>query len=177
MNIQGKLQIEQYMLKKIDEVIDEEDIQHHTSNKKICVSVRYLNDSITNIYKSYKKANPNTKIGRSSFYKNIPKEYKKAKKRTDLCPICENGKKNLYCWKSLQKKINRDNFIPINIGKLKEEIAFVEYHKKFVEIQRGCFHAEIFNIKSQQGILLVDFKENLKLGGSSNELNQDFYHK
>jgi hypothetical protein len=156
---------------------DNEDIETYISNKKICVSVRYLNNSITNLYKLYKKTYPNKKISRSTFFNNIPKEYKKAKKRTDLCPICENGKKNEQCWKILQQKINKDQFKPINISKLKEEIEFTKYHKKFVEIQRACFHAEIYNLKSQHAILLVDFKENLKLGGSPNELNQDFYNK
>ena len=91
---------------------------------------------------------------------------------------------NLWEWKkewrlleNIKKKISIDNFISININKLKEEIEFCKFHKKLVEIQRACFHAEIYNITSQQGILLVDFKENLKLGGSPNELNQDFYNK
>jgi hypothetical protein len=167
-----------YIKRKIEDIIeDEEEIQTSMSNKKQCISVRYLNNSITNLYKLYKETNPNTKIKRSSFFKNIPKEYKKAKKRTDLCPICENGKKNEQCLKNLQKKISLNNFIPINIDNLKNEIECTKIHKKFVEIQRACFHAEIYNIKSQQAILLIDFKENLKLGGSPNELNQDFYYK
>ena len=96
---------------------------------------------------------------------------KKAKKRTDLCPIYENRKKIEQCWKNLQKKISLNNFVPIDIENLKNEIEFTKFHKKFVEIQRACFYSEIYNIKSQQGILLMDFKENLKLGGFPNELN------
>jgi hypothetical protein len=90
--------------RKIDEVIDNEDNHCQVANKKICVPVRYLNNSITNLYTLYKNSNLNSKMGRSSFFKNIPPEYKKAKKRTDLCPICENGKETINCWKILQKK-------------------------------------------------------------------------
>jgi hypothetical protein len=76
---------------------DSEDIQPILSNKKIKIytPVRYLNNSISNLYKKYKQDNPTKKMGRSSFYNNIPKEYKKAKKFTDLCPICEGHKKNI----------------------------------------------------------------------------------
>jgi hypothetical protein len=77
----------------------------------------------------------------------------------------------------LKSKLSIKTFQPININILKTEIEYSKYYKTFVDIQRACFHAEIFNLKSQHGILLIDFKENLKLGGSPNELNQDFYNR
>src|SRR5579871_981857 len=158
---------------------DSEDIQPILSNKKIkiCTPVRYLNNTISNLYKKYKQDNLTKKISRSSFYNNIPKEYKKAKKFTDLYPICEGYKKNMQCWRSLKSKLSIKTFQSININILKIEIKYNKYHKIFVDIQRACFHAEIFNLKSQHGILLIDFKENLKLRGSSNKLNQDFYNR
>lgn len=82
---------------------DDEDIQPLLSNKKICIPIRYLNNSKNNLFKLFKKQNPTLKMSRSSFYKNIPKEYKKATKFTDLCPICENLKKNEKYWRSLKK--------------------------------------------------------------------------
>ena len=57
-------------------------------------------------------------------------------------------KKNEQYLKTLKKHKNIDTFISINIDKLKKEIEFTQYHKKFVEIQRSFFHSEIFNIKS-----------------------------
>src|SRR5579871_4393075 len=80
-------------------------------------------------------------------------------------------------WRSLKSKLSIKTFQSININILKIEIEYSKYHKIFVDIQRACFYAEIFNLKSQYGILLIDFKENLKLGGSPNELNQNFYNK
>ena len=76
---------------------DSKDIQPILSNKKlkIYIPIRYLNNSISNLYKKYKQDNPTKKISRSSFYNNIPKEYKKAKNFTDLCSICEDHKKNM----------------------------------------------------------------------------------
>src|SRR5579871_3218856 len=158
---------------------DSEDIQLILSNKKIkiCIPVRYLNNSISNLYKKYKQNNLTKKISRSTFYNNIPKEYKKAKKFTDLCPICESHKKNMQCWRSLKSKLSIKTFQLININILKTEIEYGKYHKTFIDIQRACFHTEIFNLKSQYSILLMNFKENLKLGGSPNELNQDFYNR
>src|SRR5579871_1096224 len=158
---------------------DSEDIKPILSNKKIkiCTPVRYLNNSISNLYKKYKQDNPTKKISRSSFYNNIPKEYKKAKKFTDLCPICEGHKKNMQYWRSLKSKLSIKTFQSININILKTEIEYGKYYKIFIDIQRAYFHAEIFNLKSQHSILLIDFKENLKLRGSPNELNQDFYNR
>src|SRR5579871_5408062 len=158
---------------------DSEDIQPILSNKKIKIytPVRYLNNSISNLYKKYKQNNPTKKISRSSFYNNIPKKYKKTKKFTDLCPICEGHKKNMQYWRSLKSKLSIKTFQLININILKTEIKYGKYHKIFIDIQRACFHAEIFNLKSQHSILLIDFKENLKLRGSLNELNQDFYNR
>src|SRR5579871_1767504 len=152
---------------------DSEDIQPILSNKKIkiCTPVRYLNNFISNLYKKYKQDNPTKKISRSSFYNNIPKEYKKAKKFTDLYPICEGHKKNMQYWRSLKSKLSIKTFQLININILKIKIEYGKYHKTFVDIQRAYFHTEIFNLKSQYGILLMDFKENLKFGGSLNKLN------
>src|SRR5579871_4799162 len=83
----------------------------------------------------------------------------------------------MQCWRSLKSKLSIKTFQLININILKTEIEYSKYHKIFVDIKRACFHAEIFNLKSQHGILLMDFRENLKLGGSPNELNQDFYNR
>src|SRR5579871_5234996 len=80
-------------------------------------------------------------------------------------------------WRSLKSKLSIKTFKLININILKIEIEYSKYHKIFIDIQRTCFHAEIFNLKSQHNILLIDFKENLKLRDSSNKLNQDFYNR
>src|SRR5579871_3409755 len=83
----------------------------------------------------------------------------------------------MQCWRSLKSKLSIKTFQPININILKIEIEYGKYHEIFIDIQRACFHAEIFNLKSQHSILLIDFKENLKLGSSLNELNQNFYNR
>ena len=77
----------------------------------------------------------------------------------------------------MKSKLSIKTFQLININILKIEIEYSKYHKIFFNIQKACFHAEIFNLKSQHSILLIDFKENLKLRGSPNELNQDFYNR
>src|SRR5579871_201018 len=83
----------------------------------------------------------------------------------------------MQCWRSLKSKLSIKTFQSININILKTEIKYSKYHKTFVNIQRAYFYVEIFNLKSQHSILLMDFKENLKLRDSPNELNQDFYNK
>jgi len=55
--------------------------------------VYFLEKSKSEIYKQLKNENPNLKLSISKFYKLCPKNFKKPKKLTDICPICINGKK------------------------------------------------------------------------------------
>ena len=59
--------------------------------KKILVPVRYLEESISNLYSQYSEVS-GSKISESTFRKYISKRYKKPKKATDLCHLCEIGK-------------------------------------------------------------------------------------
>jgi hypothetical protein len=68
----------------------DEHLEHKHIDKKY-VSVRYLNNSKLNLYSSWKSTHPQIKLSRSSFYKKIPRWFKKPSKFTDLCPICEVG--------------------------------------------------------------------------------------
>jgi hypothetical protein len=75
-------------------------------------------------------------------------------------------------------KYNQQRSINISVlTKLKEDINFYYTHKKLVDTQRNCYKLQLDNLKYKEGILIMDFKENLKLGGGPREFSQDFYNK
>ena len=60
---------------------------------------------------------------------------------------------------------------------LNNDINFYNIHKKLVDTQRDCFKLQMKNLKYQEGLLIMDFKENLKLGGGPREFPKEFYNK
>jgi len=156
---------------------EEADQNLNATKKRKYINVRYLDDTTSNLYYLFKKSYPDIKISKSTFFRNISNQYKKPSKLTDLCPICEAGREYEKKWKRLKQNMTLNNFNTTYINDLRSNIIYYKSHKKFIDIQRLCFNQEIKNIKSQHGVLVMDFKENLKLGGSPRELNQDFYHK
>jgi len=56
--------------------------------------VRYLEDSKLQLFHGFKAAYPGVKMSKSTFYKRVPKHYKEPSKLTDLCNICEAGKRD-----------------------------------------------------------------------------------
>src|SRR5579871_509936 len=63
------------------------------------------------------------------------------------------------------------------LTKLKNNINFYQVHKILVNTQRNCFKLQLKNLKYQEGILIIEFKENLKIEGSPREMSKEFYNK
>ena len=60
------------------------------------------------------------------------------------------------------------------IDQLKQTIEFYKIHTKLINTQKDCFKSQMENLKHTEGMLIMDFKENLKLGGCPREVSQDF---
>ncbi|OMJ09121.1 hypothetical protein AYI69_g10803 [Smittium culicis] len=98
---------------------------------------------------------PNLQLGLSTFYRLCPKNFKKSKKRTDMCPICINGEKNLKRLRSLD---NSGTAVTSEI--------------------RDRLHNEINNYEeSNECVVIMDFKENFRIGGGPVEIGANFYSK
>lgn len=123
--------------------------------------VYYLNDSKLAIFKKIKTKNPSVSLSQATYYKLIPRNYQYATKKTDMCDICISGKKAL--------KRNRDED--------EEMIAFYNSHKKIKEDQKSLYDKKVSSLENGECIIIVDFKENFKIGGSRIETSQSFYNK
>jgi hypothetical protein len=126
----------------------------------------YENLLSTEEYQSFKKRSPvkTFKLSTSYFYKLIKdfKIFKKPKKLTDLCPICEQLK-------------TKGNLLT------KEEIEMIELHRKIKNYQKDLAHKkstiEYLKAHPNEVTIIVDFKENIRLNQGGREISSDFFNQ
>lgn len=124
--------------------------------------VMNLQESKLSIYKKKISENPEISLSTSKFYQLCPKNYKYCKKKTDMCEICVNGRK-------LEKRLG-NNSKDIRIKYFKD-------HLDLNKDQKRCFRSKIDSLEKDECIVIMDFKENFKIGGGPVELSQSFYNK
>ena len=122
------------------------------------------------IYNDMKKENI-ISMSISTYYKLIPSNIIKSKKQTDMCNIC-NLKKSLETKKN--ECIEKEVPLPESI---KENLKSIELHEKFYRHQNKESSEDISELDSNSCVIVIDFKENFKLGGVPIETNNSFYEK
>jgi hypothetical protein len=127
--------------------------------------IYYLEKPKKEIYQLLKIDHPNLKLSLSKFYKLCPKNFKKASKMTDMCPICVNGK-------NIEKKLQ-----VTNNQELLNEVELYHQHLFFKDQQRNLFNESINSTTNSSCVIILDFKQNFKIGGGPIETNQQFYSK
>ena len=160
------------------------------------VPVRYLNNSISALHRNFQNEE-NISISKTSFRKCIEKHYKKAKKQTDKCELCELGKMHKRRAECMEGKLDqlRDQKkrrigggdqsnidheikkIRKNLKKLQEQLDFYNHHVEANTTQREEFKKQRKNLGNGACQVVIDFKENISIGGGSVETGRDFYNK
>ena len=172
-NLKGYLRNVPKSKKKLNEleistIKDYLDIYSRESSSKD-INVKYLEYSKKFIYNKYINDPITRKISYNTFLQYCPKNFKKGKKRTDVCGICEIG-----------KKLSNINVKSLNSRDKKEynrNIDILNKHKKVVENQKWAYNHIINNLDNESCVLILDFKENFKLSHGGNEISYDFYNK
>ena len=115
---------------------------------------------------------PNEKISQLTFFKYIPNNFISPKKRTDICPICSKKQK-------ITQALNNtnNNFSSENEQKLNNELKIIDHHQKIINHQKNQFNFSKENLEKGECILIMDFKENMKLGCGPDETKMDFFQK
>lgn len=145
------------------------------NGKKIPVPVRYLQCYPSEAFKEYLKNPSNPPVSYSSFKKYKPVEVIKAKRDTDLCAICKEGKVLENRLKSLLAKSSRTSEEETYLKELKENVKLYHQHRDLEETIRNIYRECKNNLKVGDAIIIMDFKENVALGKSQQETNRDFY--
>lgn len=117
------------------------------------------------LFTIYKLGREST-ICRATFYRCIPPNFGEAKKRTDLCELCYEG---------MLLKIRHTGMpLPENVA---NTLAVLENHIQVLQAQKAAFRAEVDNLDDRSVIIILDFKENMVIGGGLNEVGRTFYSK
>ena len=140
------------------------------------VPVHYKNVTDTESYTIWKKKQlrKGKKACSASTFKRYLKkikQLKKPKKATDMCPLCNEGKK---LEKRLSKLNIEDDFD--EILKLEAAIKLYKDHKSSHEHQHDCFRKEKLDLIEGEAILVCDFKQNIVINEDATvQLSHEYY--
>ena len=172
------------------------------SGEKTRVPVRYLSKPVSTLYTNFKIFDSESDFKSTKFREMIKKikYFKKPRRYTDLCEICESGKffekqilkfnktmcdnhehENLFiesCDNFRQRfhqlsEIQRDRY-----ETLKQNYLVYLHHHEHKEHQRQCFKDSMVNLFSKnEAIIVIDFKSNISLDIAQREVGLDFYNQ
>lgn len=114
------------------------------------------------IYKQLINEHPEIELSISTYYKLCPKKFKYIKKKTDMCDICFNGSK-------LVKKLGDTS--------LDKRVKYYKEHLELNQDQKAHFKNKLNNLHGEECVVVMDFKQNFKVGGGPVETSQCYYNK
>lgn len=114
------------------------------------------------IHKKMISENPEINLSLSTYYKLCPKRFKYVKKKTDMCDICVNGKK-------LERSLGENS--------QDKRVKFYKAHVELNKDQKSYFKQKLENLEHGECVVVMDFKQNFKIGGGPVEISQAYYNK
>ncbi|KAH7821592.1 uncharacterized protein MONOS_11334 [Monocercomonoides exilis] len=121
----------------------------------------------TKLWKEFSEET-NIKVSLSHFYK-LTTNFSKAKRRTDLCGMCE---KLSYLENKLKSSQNKNGLSSAEFHSLK----LLRQHRLVAEMQRKHYQSTVDNLKDGEAVFVFDFKEKWKLPIRKNQLQQEFFN-
>jgi len=105
------------------------------------------------------------------------KYLKKPRKNTDMCHICESGKRILKKIDILEKKTDLNENEKELLKDLLENKSLYDKHKEIYEKQKTAFKNQVSNISNpKEAVIVMDFKQNLVINEIHNtQLGRDWY--
>lgn len=179
----GRCALSQDMVQRIKKHVLSDSMSRPASNRTMKITnsssgdaervvVRFKNFSDGDAYNIWKEQEEEQKRGicsESSFrkiLKTIP-HLKKARKETDKCEICVEGKKNELKLNEILRKSNRRRLITLKDRderqKLRGYIELYEKHKSDNVHQRSSFKTMKETLPENEALLVMDFKANIVL--------------
>lgn len=166
------------------------------------VPARNLQDSIPQLFRQYNGTHENTQglyfycvcvyfrlhllflVSESTFRRVLKdeKRFVQSQKASDLCETCETGKLAKERLPLLQQSLSgcppeRQESLKEEIRKLQETVAKFDKHYATKTEQRNAFKLQRSTLTNNHGVVVLDFKENIVIGGGPREVNSTFYSK
>jgi hypothetical protein len=154
-------------------------LRNSSPSSSIAIPVYYLEKPKKDIFADLKMQHPNLKLSLSSFYKLCPRNFKKSAKMTDMCRVCVAGK-------AAEEKLQKIRSAPaaelaptadITKTKLEDEISFYRRHVQFKEQQQKYYERSVERTTNSSCVVVMDFKQNFKIGGGPVETGSNFFEK
>ena len=148
--------------------------------KKEEVLVQYPKCCVKCLYVNFCRENGN-RLSETKFRQLVPKNIKPSRKATDLCPYCEDLPKINKRKRDLIEEIessnpsNNLNDLNESFQKLDQYEIVINNHRNRNDLQRKAFEEGIEKLKEAEGMIVMDFKENIKLGPRPREVSSDYY--
>lgn len=108
-----------------------------------------------------------------TFCRFQPAHVRKSKRAVDKCDVCERGKEVERQAQKL-RQVAPTEPLPTQ---LEENLKILEIHKHLKTHQREKFKLHSTTCKPGEATIVMDFKENLKIGGGPVETGKLFYTK
>ena len=112
----SKKKLSEEMVTKIREYCEEESWPCPNRTVRNGQGVRYWRKPIQVIHAGFLKRNAEEKISLTTFRKYIPRNFKKPRRWTDLCKICETGRKKVSQIEKLLRSCNAHSACPSNMN-------------------------------------------------------------
>eukprot|EP01129_Flabellula_baltica_P011711 TRINITY_DN517_c0_g1_i5.p1 TRINITY_DN517_c0_g1~~TRINITY_DN517_c0_g1_i5.p1 ORF type:complete len:452 (-),score=42.56 TRINITY_DN517_c0_g1_i5:756-2111(-) len=193
------------LLRYIKDFLKRSDITRYSPNRYYKnKKVRYFEKSIESTFQCFLEdlSEEEYRISETLFRTILKKKFphiKKAKKRTDLCPICETREKFKKLYETTVQFVHRDcghETVDANsvLSRCHHEIAASPETKKSLDdlrkilettsrhhrdknLQRECFNNILGLVDRTSAVLVMDFKENIQLNTGPNEIDREFYNR
>ena len=126
------------------------------------------------LHEEYLKiCNDDQKVSYSTFCGREPIQIKPRKRVLDACGICENGKKVVA---ENNKRIRLDLHVTAEEkAAIQENLELLKAHKTLAAIQRDEYNRQMAECQPGNAVVVIDFKENLRIGSGPTETGKEFF--
>ena len=134
-----------------------DDVSHPSPNKSVKINkktegVQFLNYDLETCFTKFKSTGI-MNMSESCFRNNIPKYFKSAKKETDKCPICAEGRLNSLKMNKLKKLIEEGPSTDVLLKELEEKNKLDQLLKEHVEEKTMSVH--VLKMKSTIYLMVI----------------------
>lgn len=140
--------------------------------------VRMLERPKTFLYEQFRRRHPDVQLGRTSFYKYCPRYYRKASKLTDVCKVCEAGRRVVARLETLRARhppAAQPDSVAAMIAELEQQVELYETHWRCNAQTRAHYQALMDAASEELAVVVIDFKENFRLPAAPVVTNQMYY--
>jgi len=145
-------------------VLQKEDDKVIKPHKRVCV--HQLECDVTTLHRKFCQEYQQHKVSLTTFRKLIPNHFKKGKKFTDMCDICEKGKEIEQQLKTVSSNVD-----------LQKEYQVYKHHYWIKKTQKKHYANVLNSLQQNQVVMIMDFKEKIQLGHAPRETGMSFFNR